>query len=137
MGAYLLDTDHLSYFRERHPGVVHRLGTLSAEDQIVTSVINTGELLRGIHLLPKGRRRRELLEWYHRTIPAMVAILPVTQPAAEFFAEIGAALSRKGMPIPSNDVWVAAVALAAGVVLVSHDRRFARVPGLHLEDWTE
>ena len=47
----------------------------------------------------------------------MDAIVPVTPLAAEFFAEIDATLSRKGMPIPTNDVWVAAVAFQRGLSL--------------------
>ena len=136
MGAYLLDTDHLSYLQERHPNVVNRLARLSPDDQVLTSVINIGELLRGVYRLPKGRRQRELLHWYHQAVRRMDAILPVTRAAAEYFAEVDTALRRKGNPIPVNDVWVAAVASVKGAVLVTNDGHFAYVDGLKVENWT-
>lgn len=136
MGAYLLDTDHLSYLQERHPNVVNRLARLSPADQVPTSVINIGELLRGVYQLPKSRRQRELLLWYHQAVRRMDAILPVTQAAAECFAEVDTALRRKGKPIPTNDIWVAAVATVKGAVLVTNDGHFAQVDRLKVENWT-
>jgi predicted nucleic acid-binding protein len=112
------------------------LTRLLPEDRILTSVVNIGELLRGMLLLADGRRKRELLVWYQQTIPGMDAILPVTLHVAERFAQIDAALRKSGRPIPVNDVWVAATTLAHGATLVTNDEHFARVEGLRLENWT-
>jgi tRNA(fMet)-specific endonuclease VapC len=41
-----------------------------------------------------------------------------------------------GQPIGSNDLLIAAQALAMGATLVTNKRReFSRVPGLKVEDW--
>ena len=45
-------------------------------------------------------------------------------------------LQRKGAPIGPNDLWIAAHARAAGLVLASNnEREFKRVPGLKVENW--
>ena len=136
MATYLLDTDHLSYVQERHPRVLARLGSVRSEDRLLTSVIGIGELLKGVYLLPNGKRRRELLSLYHRAIEDMDEILPISRPVAEKFAEIDATLRRTGRPIPVNDLWVAAVALLEDAVLVTGDEHFSYVGGLKTENWT-
>jgi tRNA(fMet)-specific endonuclease VapC len=42
-------------------------------------------------------------------------------------------LSRNGIRIGSNDLWIAAAAIAYGMVLVTaNERHFRRVPGLQV-----
>jgi len=137
MAEYLLDTDHLSYVQEGHPEVVKRLTMLSSQDRVFTSVVGVAELLRGIHLLPKSRRRRELLELYRQVIGQMEEILPINLEVARRFAEIDAKLRKKGEPIPINDVWVAAIALVRRSVLVTNDEHFARVEQLRVQNWSQ
>lgn len=133
---YLLDTNHLSYLEERHVQAVGHLAALLPQDRLLTSVVNVAELLRGVYLLPEGRRRRQLLNQCHQIVQQMDEILPVSLMVAETYAKIDAVLQRKGTPIPPNDLWIAAVALTRGAVLVTNDDHFARVEGLTLENWT-
>jgi tRNA(fMet)-specific endonuclease VapC len=133
---YLLDTDHLSYLQEGHPNVVAHLVALLAGDRVLTSVVNVAELLRGTYLLPRGRRQRELLALYREVIGRAEEVLPITLAVGEQFALTDAALRRKGRPIPINDVWVAAVALDRGAVVVTNDDHFGHVDGLKVENWT-
>lgn len=136
MADYLLDTDHLSYLQERHPNVLNQLTAVSSEGRILTSVVNVGELLLGVYLLSRGRRQRELLSAYHQVIERVEAVLPITRVVADKFAETGAKLRKKGKPIPVNDVWVAAVALSRGAVLVTNDEHFNYVENLEVQNWT-
>ena len=48
---------------------------------------------------------------------------------AEHYGRIGAALRAKGRPIPTNDNWIAANAMATGADLVSVDAHFEHVDG--------
>lgn len=137
MAEYLLDTDHLSYVQEGHSKVVQRLTLLSAEDRVFTSVVGVAELLRGVHLLPKSRRQRELLELYHQVVGQMEEILPINLEVARKFAEIEARLRKKGKPIPVNDVWVASLAWVRGAILVTNDAHFDYVDHLKVENWTQ
>jgi tRNA(fMet)-specific endonuclease VapC len=132
---YLLDTDHLSYIQEGHPGVVARLSAASPGDRIVTSAINLGELLRGVYLLAEGRRKRQLLRLCREVIGSLEEVLPVTPAVGERFAETDVGLRKRGRPMPINDVWIAAVALVRGAVLVTNDEHYAHVEGLKTENW--
>lgn len=136
MTEYLLDTDHLSYVQEGHPKVVQQLTILPSEDRVFTSVVGVAELLRGVHLLPRSRRRSELLALYHQVIGQMEEVLPITLTVAERFSETEVRLRTKGKPIPVNDVWVAALALVRGAVLVTNDEHFTYVDNLNLANWT-
>jgi tRNA(fMet)-specific endonuclease VapC len=62
--------------------------------------------------------------------------LPFDDRAAEEYAEARAHLASTGTSIGPNDLIVAAIALAHGCTLVTHNtQEFSRVPGLLLEDW--
>jgi len=47
--------------------------------------------------------------------------VPITDATAEWFAEIKRMLRKKGNPIPSNDVWIAASCMEHGCHLLSFD----------------
>ncbi len=49
---------------------------------------------------------------------------------ADRFGLIAMTLRRKGRPIPTNDIWIAAHAMEAGADLISADRHFGEVDGL-------
>ncbi len=54
----------------------------------------------------------------------------------KFTASFGASLEKQGTPIGPNDLMIASIAIANGVVLVTHNvREFSRVSGLVIEDW--
>jgi tRNA(fMet)-specific endonuclease VapC len=49
---------------------------------------------------------------------------------AEHYADICARPRRKGRPIPTNDMWIAASAREHGLVLFTRDAHFHGVDGL-------
>ena len=62
--------------------------------------------------------------------------LPFDDQAASIYGQIRADLAGKGLSIGPNDLMIAAIALAKGVTLVTHNtREFNRVAGLSIEDW--
>ncbi len=71
-----------------------------------------------------------------RTFLASFLSLPFDDRAAEEYARVRADLAAKGTPIGPNDLLIAAIALANGLTLVTHNTvEFSRVVGLTLEDW--
>jgi len=53
-----------------------------------------------------------------------------------YYSVIRASLERKGTPIGSNDLLIAAIALSRDLILVTHNlREFSRIDGLRLDDW--
>jgi tRNA(fMet)-specific endonuclease VapC len=56
--------------------------------------------------------------------------------ASEVYGRVRAALMSQGQIIGPNDLLIAAIAIANGLTLVTHNvREFGRVSGLQLEDW--
>ncbi len=54
----------------------------------------------------------------------------VDEDTSEFYAEILNNLREIGRPVPTNDIWIASVALQHGLKLFSKDQHFKYVPGL-------
>lgn len=51
---------------------------------------------------------------------------------ARQYGELFAKLRRQGTPIPTNDIWIAALALQYDLTLDTRDEHFKRVPDLKL-----
>lgn len=65
-------------------------------------------------------------------------LIEITEEVAEAYARIRVSLERTGGSIGSNDLWIAATALAHDATLVTNNTgEFSRVPGLKIEDWTQ
>jgi tRNA(fMet)-specific endonuclease VapC len=95
------------------------------------SSITEGELRYGLARKPGATALRAAVASFLRH----VEVLPWDSAAAAAYGELRADLEAKGTPIGNLDTLIAAHALAAGCVLVSHDKAFMRVPGLTVEDW--
>lgn len=59
--------------------------------------------------------------------------LDITREVAIKYGQIKAALQKAGTPIPENDLWIAATAIAFDLVVVTGDKHFERVPNLQVE----
>jgi len=129
---YLLDTDTCSYvMRQSNAALLERFSDV-ADGDAALSVITQGELQTGIAKVPQAKQLRLRLERLNSVLPTLE--LPAA--AAQTYARIRQHLERKGQIIGANDLWIAAHALAAGLILVTNNtREFSRVPGLKLENW--
>ena len=68
---------------------------------------------------------------------SLIKIYTWDESAAEHYALIRAHLQKKGTIIGNMDLLIAAHARSIGAILVTNNRReFARVPNLHIEDWS-
>jgi len=125
----LLDTNAYSALFRGEERVVDRVGQA---DHVLMSAIVVGELLFGFR---NGRHydtnRRELDDFL--TSP-YVTLLPVTFATCDQFGRIAAALRRKGRPIPTNDIWIAAHSMEFDAELLSFDHHFEEVEGI---TWTQ
>lgn len=127
MNELLIDTNIYSHAMGGDEAVV---SVLQRASRIGLSSISVGELLSGFKGGGSERRnRQELAEFLDAP---RVDVHGVTENTAEFYAEILDGLRRAGTPIPTNDIWIAAVAQEHGLRLFSRDRRFAAVAGLLL-----
>jgi tRNA(fMet)-specific endonuclease VapC len=130
---YLLDTNTCVQFL-RHGAaspVAARLAAANPGEVVLCSVV-VAELLFG------ALRSRDVAKNLAavRNFAAGFMSLPFADQAAEEYARIRADLAAKGTPIGPNDLMIAAIALAHGLILVTHNTaEFSRVTGLLLEDW--
>jgi tRNA(fMet)-specific endonuclease VapC len=63
-------------------------------------------------------------------------VLPIDIAVTSHYADIRKSLELKGTPIGQNDLWIAAHARAADLVLVTDNvGEFGRVEGLQIENW--
>lgn len=125
MRPVLIDTNAYAAFMGGHTGIVEVLG--HAERLLVNSVV-LGELLAGFAAGSREARNRSELARFLAT--PRVQVLPVTGRTADSYAIVFAGLRRKGKPIPTNDLWIAASALEVGAGLLTLDAHFAQVDGL-------
>lgn len=130
---YLLDTNTASdVIKGNFPRVRERLmKTPMAEVGI--SVITEAELRFGVARKPAAVRLKTAIEEFL----LRVETLPWDSEAAQQYGQIRAALERVGQPMGNLDMMIAAHALAAQVVLVTHDHVFRRVKQLKIEDWSK
>jgi tRNA(fMet)-specific endonuclease VapC len=131
---FLLDTNAVSAVMADHPKIKAKISLQPG--RIATSFIVQGEIRYGLERLPLGKRRTNL-ENKAAAVLAALAIEPVTQPVGDIYGRIRRTLELKGKIMDDNDLWIAAVALSLGAVLVSNDQGFNNVPGLIVEDWTK
>lgn len=129
---FLLDTDTVSQIaRGRHPVVDQRAGQHATTD-LAVSVITVGELQYGFALSGTASRLRSRTQ---ALLDGMTCLRVDSAVAAEY-GKLRAHLHKIGQPMGPNDHWIAAQALAAGLILVTgNTRKFQRVPGLKFENW--
>src|SRR5439155_8284556 len=100
--------------------------------EAVISIITFGELVYGAE---KSDYREQAMQ----QLTELAGLLPVValpQEAGNHYGAIRAALEVKGEMIGNNDLWIAAHAQAAGLILVTNnDQEFRRVRALRLQNW--
>lgn len=131
---YMLDTNIVIYIRRDEPQNVRQVFERIPSGQTALSVISYGELLYGIARSSDPLSGLAKLE----RIISLVPVLPVPEEAGRVYGEIRAPLELSGQMIGNNDLWIAAHALAAGLVLVTNnEKEFRRVRGLKIENWAK
>jgi predicted nucleic acid-binding protein len=83
------------------------------------------------------RQSRHRLRYERWLAEAMVGyqVLSVNEGTADHYAEVREELKRRARPIPSNDLWIAALARQHRLSILSRDRHFDFVPGLKRIGW--
>ena len=124
----ILDTNALSGAADGDPGA---LEIIAGAERIAVPVIVLGEYRLGI---AQSRHRKEYEEWLREWVAA-VTVLDVDRETTYQYAKIGLELKKIGKPIPSNDLWIAALCGQHSLPLLSRDRLFDVVSGLKRLEW--
>jgi tRNA(fMet)-specific endonuclease VapC len=101
------------------------------DDAIATSVIVAGELRYGCRKRGSARLTERV-----EAVLREIEVLPLASDVSAHYGEIRHDLEKRGVPIGSNDLWIAAHARSAAAVLVTgNEDEFRRVEGLVVENW--
>jgi len=121
----LLDSNAYSHLKRGHHPVAE---IVRRSEEVLLPFVVIGELLYGFK---HGTRLETNVRELHAFIDnPHVRVATMTFTTADRYSRIAAGLRRKGRPIPSNDIWIAAHAMETGADLVSYDRHFIHVEGL-------
>lgn len=95
-------------------------------EQLYVSSVSVGELMYGAELSKKSDFNRENYFCFCEQMKVLQPDLEV----AKMYGKIKSNLKAKDRPIPENDIWIAATALAADLELVTADSDFENISGL-------
>ena len=131
---FLLDTNTCIYIRRQRPPEVMRRFARLRPGEAALSIITYGELAYGCERGPTPVEARKSLQELMQSIP----VIGLTIEAGSLYGSIRSTLAARGEMIGSNDLWIAAHAVAADLTLVTNnEKEFRRVRGLRLENWVD
>jgi len=118
-----IDTNRYVDFARGEPAAAD---VLENAEQVLVPLIVLGELRAGFAVGSKGARnegglRRFLLR------PGVSVLFPDEQ-TTHHYATVYRQLRQQGTPVPTNDMWIAALVLQHGVVLYARDAHFDHLP---------
>jgi len=121
----LLDTNAYSALRRGQELVVEQV---RRSEEVLLSMIVIGELLFGFRNGSRYEENAQDLQTFVQD--PHVRLLTLTWETTDWFGRISAELRKKGRPIPTNDIWIAAHTMEAGADLISSDPHFSYIDGL-------
>ena len=108
------------------------LRAMERADKVFLPVVVLGELLAGFKGGSKEKINRDVLEKF--LLKTSVEVLDIGRETAEVYGEVKNDLSKRGTPIPTNDLWIASQTIETGSVLITYDKHFLKIPGLRIWD---
>jgi tRNA(fMet)-specific endonuclease VapC len=133
---YVLDTNAVSALMKGSPAVVDRLTVTTPADVAIPQPV-LAEIAFGIERLPRSKRRTALQARFD-LVSTELPRAEWTDAVSQAFGRIKATLERRGTRIEDFDAAIAAHALALEATLVTANLdHMIRVPGLHVEDWSQ
>lgn len=120
----ILDTDVISELMAARPAEqVVQWTSLQSPSTLYTTCVSQAEILFGLRLLPKGKRRASLEAAAGTLFDELFAgrLLPFGPDAARDYATLAAERRRRGKPMPAFDAQIAAIARAHGAELATRN----------------
>ena len=124
----ILDTNGLSAVAEGDSALEPILRKAA---QVAIPVIVMGEYRCGIS---RSRDRAHYERWLAESLPKF-RILEVDEQTTISYSTVRTELRKAGTPIPSNDIWIAALCRQHSLPLLSRDRHFDAVSGITRVAW--
>lgn len=107
-------------------GVDAAVGPLRRASEIVLPFAVVGELRAGFRCGGRSHHNERVLGRFLQS--PRVTVLFADEGTTHFYAALFAELRRAGTPIPTNDLWIAALVVQHDLTLFTRDRHFDRLP---------
>jgi predicted nucleic acid-binding protein len=133
----VLDTNVISeLFRPTPNDRVMEWMERQSGDALFTTAITRGELLFGVHRLPKGQRKEVLIQGLTRILDQRLAgrILPYDGNAADAYVEISVSRRTQGLSASQSDEMIAGIVRSLGATLATRNTRDFKDCGIALID---
>ena len=130
--TYMLDTNICIYAIKNNPEQVLEKLKQNLSNRICISAITLAELQHGVEKsMNPEKNSMALLQFL-----SILDILPFDDLAAVEYGKIYAYLQKRGTPIGTMDMLIAAHAKTENLIIVTNNvREFERVPNLKIENW--
>ena len=130
--TYMLDTNICIYAIKNKPEQVLEKLKQNLSNGICISAITLAELQHGVEKsMNSEKNSMALLQFL-----SILDILPFDDLAAVEYGKICAYLQKRGTPIGTMDMLIAAHAKTENLIIVTNNvREFERVPNLKIENW--
>ena len=122
MSRLCLDTSAYSRFKRGDPKAVR---LIDGAAWVGIPVVVLGELRAGFALGAKAAANERELAAFMRT--PVVSVLDIDEEVSRIYAGIVVALREARTPLPTNDIWIAAVAAREGATVLTYDSHFAAI----------
>jgi predicted nucleic acid-binding protein len=126
--ALIVDTNALSAIADADSAAI---AYIAEANRLAVPVIVLGEYRLG---LTQSRYRATYESWLDEWARA-ATVLEINLETAAHYSAIGVELRSIGKPIPTNDLWIAALCRQHALPLLSRDRHFDYVPRLQRLSW--
>jgi predicted nucleic acid-binding protein len=121
----ILDTNAPSAAAGENPGVMKVLGPRTGDSRSSDREYRYG--------IAQSRHRARYRRWLDSLI-VDCTVLDISEQTTDHYAAITVMLRAAGKPIPTSDLWIAALC-REHASLLSRDRRFDVVPGIQCVRW--
>jgi tRNA(fMet)-specific endonuclease VapC len=109
-------------------GNVSVVEAIELADEVWLPFIVLGELRAGFAVGAQGPRNEAVLRRF--LLKSRVAVLYADDQTTHHYAAVYRQLRKQGTPIPTNDMWIAALVLQHSLVLFAPDTHFDVLPQL-------
>ena len=90
-----------------------------------------GELYTGVFSSSHESKHLKKL----RDFLSLATIIEINDETAEHYGKIASDLRKKGRPIPTNDIWIAAIAKQYELPLITKDKHFKEIKSIQTREW--
>jgi tRNA(fMet)-specific endonuclease VapC len=127
-GRYLLDTNIIISLFAKDSQIHNRL---SMAEEVFVPCVAVGELYFGAYKSVKPEENLARVDEFSLNN----TILPCDTGIAKKYGDIKNRLKEKGLPVPDNDIWIAAIAQQYALTLITRDSHFEAIENLRSETW--